>query len=79
MSTHFKAIVTLDLECNDVQEFMERSKTLESALDMVCELSPFIDMVTETDGRKALTFTASRDNKVMIHLSDIEEAFNCDW
>ena len=77
MSTHFKAIVTLDLECNDVQEFMERSKTLESALDMVCELSPFIDMATETDGRKALLF--SKDNKVMIHLSDIEEAFNCDW
>ena len=77
MSSHFEATVRLDLECNDVQEFMERSKTLESALDMVCELSPFIDMVTETDGRKALTF--SKDNKVMIHLSDIEEAFNCDW
>ena len=77
MSTHFKAIVTLDLECNDVQEFIERSKTLDSALDMVCELSPFIDMVINGLGDKSLLFT--KDDKVMIHLSDIEEAFNCDW
>ena len=76
MSTHFKAIVTLDLECNDVQEFMERSKTLESALDMVCELSPFIDMVINGLGDKSLLFT--KDDKVMIHLSDIEDAFKDD-